>query len=83
MGWKADDGGAYEESNRCSATWSIDRRACEEKHGPSYGANSRGSSIRGTSTHVSLTANVELTGAARLYRAATEGSEVERHVRVH
>ncbi len=24
--------------------------------------------------------NVELTGAARLYRAATEGSEVERHV---
>lgn len=24
--------------------------------------------------------NVELTGAARLYRAATEGSEAERHV---
>ena len=25
--------------------------------------------------------NLELTGAARLYRVATEGSEVERHVR--
>ncbi len=29
-----------------------------------------------------VTPNVELTGAARLHRAATEGSEVERHVRL-